>query len=268
MGSGGGNNVAPFQGVSLGGSDIGGASPLRGGILGPSLNLGPTQEDVFGLLKDSLTRRFKIDIENDSTISGDESQEKQDRTQFIEAVTKFMEAWGPMVIQKPELADLASQLLLFGVRGFRVGRELEEMIEETGAKLQASPTQPDGKDAAAQAKMQSEMIKLKGTQAKTQAEIQKSTIDGQTAQTAAQSKMQGIQLDAQAKIAELRMKLAVAEQEHHHALMSAQMEHGAAMDKMALAHQKQQGDMQVAAQKQQAAQIPKWPVDPGKTQGF
>jgi hypothetical protein len=235
----------------------GGGGALSTGFPGaPSqsspVNLGPTQEDVFGLLKDALIRRFKIDIENDSTISGDESQERQDRSQFIEAVTKFMEAWGPMVIQKPELGPLAGQLLLFGVRAFRIGRELEETIEETTEKLKSLPPSQPGSDP----KIQAEKIKLQGTQAKTQAEIQKSKIDGHVAQMSAQQKMQETQVESAAKIEELRMKLAVAEQEHQHKTAEAGLAHGAAMDKMQLERQKQ-----ASAAAQAAAKPPTWPTN-------
>ena len=216
-------------------------------------NPGPTQEDVFGLLRDALTRRFKIDIENESTVIGDESQERQDRTGLIESVTKFMEAWGPMVMQKPELAPLAGQLLLFGVRSFRVGRELEDVIEETSDKLSASQNNQKGPDP----KVQAEQVKLQGTQAKTQAEIQKSQIDAQTAQQAGAMKQQQMEMDIRAKIAEMQMKLAALQQEHQHKTVEAGFAHGAAMDKMA-----------IEQQKAQVAQMPKWPVDPGKTQGF
>jgi hypothetical protein len=237
-------------------------SPARQAPPPQAPNLGPTQEDVFALLRDPLARRFKIDIENDSTIAGDESQERNDRSQFIEAMTKFMEAWGPMVIQKPELAPLAGQLLLFGVRGFRVGRELEEVIEQTAQKLASMPPTQPGQDGKAAA----EQVKLKGTVVKTQAEIQKSQIDAQTGQQAAQAKLLEVQEASQARIAELRMKLAAAEQEHGHKIAEAGLAHSSAMDKMALEVQKQQGAAQQAQQKPAAA--PKWPVDPSKTQGF
>jgi hypothetical protein len=228
--------------------------PLQGQPSLPAApNLGPTQEQVFGLLKDSLTRRFKIDIENDSTIAGDESQEKQDRTQFIESVTKFMEAWGPMVMQKPELAPLASELLKFGVRGFRVARELEESIDELGDKL----TQPGAMQKGPDPKVQAEQIKLQGTQARTQSEIQKSQIDAQSEQQMAQAKMQQTLIEAEARVQEIKMKMAEAEQAHGHKAAQAQMAHGVAMDKMALEQQKQQ-----------TAQMPKWPTDPAKEQGF
>jgi septal ring factor EnvC (AmiA/AmiB activator) len=212
-----------------------------------------TQEAVFGLLKNNLLRRFKVDIETASTIAGDESQEKQDRTQFIESMTKFMEAWGPMVMQKPELAPLAGQLLLFGVRSFRVGRELEEVIEETADKLASPQAMQKGPDP----KVQAEQVKLQAAQAKTQAEVQKAQMDAQTGQQAAAAKLQEIIAESQAKLAELRMKIQAAEQDHQHKGAEAAMAHGAAMDKMA-------GEQQKA----QLAQLPKWPVDPGKTQGF
>jgi hypothetical protein len=217
----------------------------------------PTQEDVFGLLKDSLLRRFKIDIETDSTVAGDESQEKQDRTQFIESVTKFMEAWGPMVMQKPEMAPLAGNLLMFGVRAFRIGRELEETIEETIDKLSMPQPQkvPDPK-------VQAEQVKAQAAGVKAQTEIQKSQIDAQTAQQSAQSKQQEIQMKMWATIEELKAKIQMMQQEHAHKQGEAQMEHGANMDKMALQHQ------QIEGQKQAAANQAKWPTNPGKDQGF
>jgi hypothetical protein len=224
---------------------------------GPPGGLPPTQEDVFGLLKNNLTRRFKIDIETDSTIAGDESQEKQDRQGFIEAMTKFMEAWGPMVERKPELAPLAGQLLLFGVRAFRVGRELEEVIEETVDKL----SQPDAMQKQPDAKVQAEQVKLQAAIAKTQSEIQKAQIDARTASQAAQAKLQEIVTESQAKLAELKMKLAALEQSHGHKMAEAQIAHGAAMDQMALEQQR-------AQTAQQQAQAPKWPVDPSSEQGI
>jgi hypothetical protein len=215
----------------------------------------PAQEDVFGLLKNNLLRRFKIEIETDSTIAGDESREKQDRTQFIESMTRFMEAWGPMVMQKPELAPLAGQLLMFGVRAFRVGRELEEVIEETADKMSSPQAmQQKGPDP----KVQAEQVKLQAAQAKTQAEISKAQMDSRTGQQAAAAKLQEIIAESQAKLAELRMKIAADERDHMHGVAEAQMAHGAAMDKMA-----------ADQQKAQIAQMPKWPVDPNQTtQGF
>jgi hypothetical protein len=232
------------------------SAPQGMGALGASGG-GPSQEDVFGLLKNNLLRKFKIDIETDSTVAGDESQEKKDRTQFIESLTKFMETWGPMVMQNQALAPLAGQVLLFGVRAFRVGRELEEVIEETADKM----AQPGATQKPDDAKVMAEKVKLQAAIAKTQSEIQKAQIDAQTADASAKAKLQQTIMEGQVHIAELKMKLAAMQQEHQHKQGEAQMAHGAAMDKMALEHQK-------AQTMQQQAQMPKWPTDPGKEQGF
>lgn len=227
-------------------------APGQSGL--PAGSAQPTQEDVFGLLKNNLLRRFKIDIETDSTIAGDESQEKQDRTDFIEAITKFFETWGPMVMQMPPLAPLAGKILLFGTRAFRVGRELEEEIEETAEQL--SQPRPQGQQQ--DPKVQAEQIKLAGAQQKTQAEVQKAQIDAQTGQQMAAAKLKEIIVQSEARIREAQMKLAALEQQHGHKIAEAQMAHGAAMDQMALEQQKAQ-----------TAAMPKWPVDPSQTQqGF
>lgn len=153
-----------------------------------------TIDAVMELLKRGALRQFRIDIEADSTIVGDESQERQDRQGLIEAMTQFVTAWGPIVQFNPLMAPLAGELMLFGVRGFRVGRSLEEVIEETVDKLEQQAGQPKPPPQPSP----DELIKLEGVKAKTQAEIQKATIEGQQAQVDAQAKQQQTAIDAQA----------------------------------------------------------------------
>jgi hypothetical protein len=171
----------------------------------------PTTIDaVMALLRDGAMRRFRIDIEVDSTITGDESQERADRTSFIEATTKFIEAWGPIVAQQPLMAPLAGELLLFGTRAFRVGRSLEEVIEETVDKLEqqaAQPKPPPQPSPEDQAKIQQAQIKAQAEGAKAQADVQGIQIKGQTDQQAAQVDMAGKVMDHQHKQAEHGMEM-------------------------------------------------------------
>jgi hypothetical protein len=160
-----------------------------------------TIDAVMRLLRDNPLRRFRMDIEADSTIAGDESQEKQDRAELISSLTKLIETWGPIVQAQPLMAPLAAELMQFGVRAFRVGRSLETIIEETSEKfIEASgqpkpPPQPSPDD----------LIKLKGIQAKVEAEIVKAKIGVQQTQMDAQASMAdhhvniaGIQAQSQA----------------------------------------------------------------------
>lgn len=152
-----------------------------------------TIDAVMELLRDGIQRRFRIDIETDSTVAGDEGQERQDRTEFIIATTKFIEAWGPIVARQPIMTDLAGELLLFGTRAFRVGRSLEEVIEETVDKLEMQAAQPKPPPQPSP----DEQVKLETAKVKGQAEIQKVQTDGQITQMEAQFKQQQTAMEAQ-----------------------------------------------------------------------
>lgn len=122
----------------------------------PVPDMGPTVEAFGAFLKDQVLVRFRVDIEVDSTINSDESQEKQDRTEFIQATSMFIGQWGPIIQQNPEAGPLAGQLLLFGVRAYRTARQLEGTIEQFVEKMEqqlAQPKQPQV-DPVAQAKLE------------------------------------------------------------------------------------------------------------------
>jgi hypothetical protein len=153
-----------------------------------------TWDDVLELYQDGVSRRFRLDIEADSTIVGDESQERQDRTNFVEALTKFIEAWGPVLQAQPVMLHLAEEALLFVVRSFRVGRQLENVIQETFEKLEelaGQPKSPPPPDPT-------EMAKIQGIQIKAQAEFQKAQLDAQAAQQKAQADLAAAQQKASA----------------------------------------------------------------------
>lgn len=171
----------------------------------------PTTIDaVMALLRDGAMRRFRIDIEVDSTITGDESQERQDRAQFIGETTKFVQAWGPIVAANPSMAQLAGELLLFGTRAFRVGRSLEEVIEETVDKLEqqaAQPKPPPPIPPEEQAKIQQAQIKAQAEGAKAQAGIQDTQVKAQATQQSAQIDLAGKVIEHQHKTAEHHMEM-------------------------------------------------------------
>jgi hypothetical protein len=180
-------------------------SPMLGGGAAAAMPPGAqgpvTIDAVMELLRDGMTRRFRIDIETDSTITGDESQERQDRNEFITVTTKFMEAWGPMIQQNPLLIPMAGEFLKFGTRAYRVGRSLEEVIEETVDKLQAAAAQPKPPPQASP----DEVVKAQTAQVKGQAEIVK-------ARTEAQSTVQ----EAALKERSSQMEMASQEMRHQH----------------------------------------------------
>jgi hypothetical protein len=95
--------------------------------------LEPTWEQVDELLRNANMRHFRLDIETDSTLKMDQMQEKADRTEFLEAIGKFLQSAAGA---DPALMPLLGQLLMFAVRAFPVGKQMEACLQETVDALQ------------------------------------------------------------------------------------------------------------------------------------
>lgn len=134
----------------------------------------PAWEDVLGLIGDDMARSFRITVETDSTIKGDQEAEKKDRIEFLSAVSTFMEK---SVMLPPELQPMAGDMLMFGVRGFKTGRELEQSMKATLEGLKQKAEQPTPPDPALEAEKEAEKAKNTLEGAKLQIEGQKLNIE-------------------------------------------------------------------------------------------
>ncbi|MGH6891546.1 MAG: hypothetical protein ACREEP_04745, partial [Dongiaceae bacterium] len=88
--------------------------------------------EVTALLKDNKLRDFRLDIETESTIAPDPDAEQTARVNFMQVVGQFLQGALPAVAAGQVPAEVALQMLLFVVRGFTVGRELESTLEAWG----------------------------------------------------------------------------------------------------------------------------------------
>ena len=156
------------------------------------------------LLKNEPIRNYNIDIETDSMVEIDQQKEKQDRIEFLGAASSFLEKAVQAAQVAPDILPVVTQMLLFGIRGFKVGRELEgtfeQFTEQTKQKMLAKeqqPPQPSPEEQKMQAEMQLE-------QAKAQQEAQKTEMDAQIkkyqADLKAQTDMQIAQMRAETDI--------------------------------------------------------------------
>jgi hypothetical protein len=100
----------------------------------------PSLEQVMGLLRNDMARCFRIAIETDSTIKVDQDKEKAARTEFLQASGAFIQQAAQIPV--PELQPLLMDMLLFGIRGFKAGRELENSFERVQAELEEKRQQP------------------------------------------------------------------------------------------------------------------------------
>lgn len=175
---------------------------------------------AIALLREEKLRGFRVDIETDTTIAEDVQQDKQSTTEFITAVSTYIEQGMQAAAQNPDIIPVLTKMLLFAVRRFRVGRDLEATFEEFSekamkqAKMAAqNPRPPDPEiikaqaaAQAAQAEVQKATIESEGEKANAQLHIQIENIKAQIVQQKGQQDAQLEQMRHQFKIRELQMQ--------------------------------------------------------------
>lgn len=187
----------------------------------------PTWEEVYQLLQDQPHLTFRIDIETDSTIKGDEQADQAARMEFLKSAGGFIEQSAQVALQQPEMMPLMVQMLLFGVRGFKVGKSIEGAFRTILQKVekQASQPQPPKPDP--------EMEKIKADQASQQARAQ---ADMQVAQAKTQS-------DQQSQAAKLQSDKEIA---------AAKLQGDIMIEQMRIQAEKEKTLMQIAADMEKA----------------
>jgi hypothetical protein len=128
---------------------------------------------AIGLLRDNAMSDFRIEISSDSLIEVDEQQEKQNRMEFIQAVSAFVQQASAA---PPQLAPLLGEVLLYGVRAFKAGKTIEGTIEDAVEQLkqqaaQPQEPQPDPEMVRAQMQIQLEQERLRGDQERAQQQM-------------------------------------------------------------------------------------------------
>ena len=162
-------------------------------------------QKALELLRDQRLRGFRVDIEVDSTIFPDQAQDRQDRTEFVQAVTKYIGEAAALGAQVPEAIPLLGNMLQFAARSYRVGRSLEgaieklcdELVVKAKALQQKQANQPNPEQIKAQAAMAKSQADVKVGQIRAQADTIKAQADIKSTQLQSQAEGQQAQAEAQ-----------------------------------------------------------------------
>jgi hypothetical protein len=182
--------------------------PLPPGVTADQLETmmsDPSWEDVEQLVHNQPMRCFRIDIETDSTIKADEEAEKASRIEFLKASGEFLQQASNVGAQQPELVPLLAQMLMFGVRAFPIGKELEGSFNSAIQKLEkqaaSGQPKPSPEMQKVQADMQISQQKLQAEQQAETARIQMQERSDRQAQAEAQREMVKLDNEFKARIA-------------------------------------------------------------------
>ena len=168
----------------------------------------------IALLKNEIDRGFRLDIETDSTIAEDQDQQQQSRLAFLEQAGQFIQTMMPLVQQTPAMGPVAAQMLLFGIRSFRVGRELESSFEKAVIALQKEASMPPKPPADSNvpppqllaADVQHRQAQAQAVAQKAQADVSASAQDSADKTELTRVQIQNYQSQVAERSAMLRMK--------------------------------------------------------------
>lgn len=163
----------------------------------------PSWDEVLGLLRDDTLRAYRVDIETNSTIDAEASQDKQDISELLNALSQFLNGVAPLIEKGTLPFDVAKNMMLAIARRFTFGPQLEDSLNQMAAPPPPPEAQPDP----------AEMVKLEAIKAKAQADTAKSQQDMQRSQQEAALSAQELEgkkslmaLELQIKTAELELK--------------------------------------------------------------
>lgn len=177
----------------------------------------PSWEDILVLLKDDLMRQYRIDIETNSTIEIEASEDKQEVAEFLNAFAQFLNGISPLVQSGQMPFPVAKAIMAQVIRKYRFGEEVEDQI----MKMQEPPAPTDPNKEANDAKM---------------------AMDKQKAELDMQAKQQDMQIKQQSAELDMQLKQAKAQQDEQEAVRQQQQseqEHN-----LKLLELSQRGDLQ------------------------
>jgi hypothetical protein len=93
----------------------------------------PSWEDIQAVMQNDMMREYRIDIETDSTIQAQQQGEQRNITELLSGITDFMNGVAGPVQSGVLTLDAAKQMLLAAVRRFKLGRVVEDSIEDIEA---------------------------------------------------------------------------------------------------------------------------------------
>lgn len=155
----------------------------------------PTWEDLLGIMRNSLTKAYHIDIETNSTIDAEATEDQKLVGDFLNALAQFLNGMMPLVQEGLLPFPAAKAMLLAVVRRYRFGSEVEDQLES----MQQPPPKPDPNEAKAKADaaVQQQTMEM---------EKAKFGLEQQAAQQEAQLKAQQSQMDLQIKQQEMELR--------------------------------------------------------------
>jgi hypothetical protein len=131
----------------------------------------PSWGDVLGVLRSDLLRNYRIDIETNSTVDLDATEDKKEIGEFLNALAQLLNGINPAVESGLFTEDVAKKLVMTILRRFRFTDEVEPELLQAGASQQQKKPDPKAEADAAKAQAEMQKLQLEGQLAQQQAQL-------------------------------------------------------------------------------------------------
>lgn len=168
------------------------------------MELPPQLEPVFRQFD-----QFKIDVESDSTVRADLTNDRQEMSEFLQGTAAFFQTMAPLVQQSPKAAGPLAKMYSAFASQFNLGKAAEDALDQFVQMAEQASQQPQG-PSPEQQKMEME---AKLSEAKFQLDTEKFKLDAAKFQAEHGLKRDSLKLDeakaeveAAATMAEIEME--------------------------------------------------------------
>lgn len=162
----------------------------------------PFVQQAIELLKSEEGFEWRVQVTADSIAQADYSSDKQDRIDFLSAVSSYLEKAGGMFQIVPGSAPLLIGMLKWAVAGFRNSSEIEGLIDKALDAITKQPPQDKPDPEAEKMKAEQEMARQQF-----QMDQQKMQQELQMAQQKAQLELQKMQQEMQLQQQKMQMEI-------------------------------------------------------------
>jgi hypothetical protein len=170
------------------------------------------------LLRGEIVRDFRVEIAADSLVQIDEEQTKQDRTDFLTAVSGFIREAVQAGQAMPEMAPVLIEMLKFYISGFKAGKTLEGAIDAALDRLNQMAKQTLGQPKPPSPEQQKIQADVQIAQAKQQGDMQieqaRQAFEREKFQMQMALDQRKAELDAQVAMAQQQAQAEQSAQEH------------------------------------------------------
>ena len=114
----------------------------------------PLAQQAIEFLKSGAeSKRYRITVEAESMAMVDWAQERDSRTQFLDAVGTFLSASSDAAQTMPQVVPVLLQMMKWGLGGFRVSKEIETVVD-SAIQAASQPKEPEGPSEEEKAKVE------------------------------------------------------------------------------------------------------------------